>query len=112
MPAITSLIAIIDADRQSSNIVAQIDGADAITGLLCVHVAQDIPVAQSSVQKTATLKDKEARSRSFAFKDDWFAAAAFFKKWTIIAKIIPKDKASFTPRTDAVPVQKLFQYAI
>ena len=65
MPAITSLIAIIDADRQSSNIVAQIDGADAITGL-----------------------------------------------WTIIAKIIPKDKASFTPRTDAVPVQKLFQYAI
>ena len=50
------------------------------------------------MQKTATLKD------------DWLAAAAVLKKWTIIAKIIPKDKASFTPRADAVHVQKLFQY--
>ena len=62
------------------------------------------------MQKTATLKDKEVRSRSFAFKDDWLAAAVVFKKWTITAKIIPKDKASFTPRADAVHVRKLFQY--
>jgi hypothetical protein len=48
----------------------------------------------------------------FAFKDDWLAAAAVFKKWTITAKIIPKDKASFTPRADAVHVQKLFQYKV
>ena len=93
--------------------VAQIYGADAITGLLHVHVAQDIPVAQSPVQKTATLKGKEAPSRSFAFKDDW--AAAVFKKWKIagnVAKIISKDKASLIPIADAVYVQKLFQDAV
>jgi hypothetical protein len=55
------------------------------------------------------LKDKEARARSIAFKDDWLAAAAVFK---ITAKIIPKDKASFTPRADGVHVQRLFQYEV
>ena len=114
MPSHPSLLCFIGAGRQakairtpSSNIVAHIDGADAITGLLHVHVAQDIPVAQSPVQKTATLKDKEARCRSFAFKDDWFTVAAVFKKWkntSNVAKIIAKDKASFTPGAGAVHV--------
>ena len=118
MHAITSFIALIGAGRQSkaihtpsSNII-HIDGANGITGLLHVQVAQDKPVAQSPVQKTATLKGKEARSPSLAFKDSWLAAAAVFKKWKITGNVAKKAKVSPIPSADAAYVQELFQNAV
>ena len=118
MHAITSLIALVGAGRQSkaihtpsSNII-HIDGADGITGLLHIQVAQDKPVALSPVQKTATLKDKEARSPSLAFKDGWLAAAAVFKKWKITGNVAKKAKVSPIPSADAAYVQELFQNAV
>ena len=120
MHAITSLIALVGAGRQSkaihtpsSNII-HIDGANGITGLIHVQVAQNKPVVQSPVQKTATLKpeDKEARSPSLTFKDGWLAAAAVFKKWKTTGSVAKKDKASPIPSADAAYVQELFQNAV
>ena len=78
MYTITSLIAITDAGRQSSNIVTHIDGADAITGLLRVHVAIfQLPSRQCRrLQRSRTIGLRLPQSSS--------------------AKIIPEDKASFT----------------
>ena len=121
MHATTSLIALVGAGRQSkaihtpsSNII-HIDGANGITGLLHVQVAQDKPVVQSPVQKKTmeTLKDKEARTPSLAFKAGWPAAAAVFKKWKITGNFVAKKaKVSPIPSADAAYVQELFQNAV
>ena len=80
---------------------------EAITGLLHVQVAKDMPVAQSPV-----LEDKETRARPSAFKDGWLATAAVFKKWKRqIAGKITKDKRSLLPHADAEYMQKLLHHA-
>ena len=90
MHTITFLIAIIDAGRQSSNIVAHIDGADAITGLLRVHVAIfQLPSHQCRrLQRSRTKKYAlvPLRSRTIGLRLPQSSSA----------KIIPEDKASFT----------------
>lgn len=84
------------------------DGTGSITGLHCVQVAQDMPVVRSPMQKTVTLKAKEARPRHLAFKDDWLATVTVSKKWKItdnVAQKILKDKSCPVPSVDAVYMQ-------
>jgi hypothetical protein len=108
MHAITSFIATIGAGRQSKHTPSlNIDAADAITGLLHVQVAKDMPVAQSPV-----LEEKETQDRPSTSKDGWLATAALFKKWKKqIAGKITKDKRSVLPNADAEYMQKLLHHA-
>ena len=96
MHAITSLIAIVGAGHQSKPIhTTHIDFADALTGHLDVHFAEDIPVAQSPVQKILVLEDKlEAIFHSSASgrMERRLALLAILKKWKVhVAKQISKD---------------------
>ncbi|KAF8344595.1 hypothetical protein F5887DRAFT_1159447 [Amanita rubescens] len=108
MRAITSFIATIGAGRQSKHTLSlNIDAADAITGLLHVQVAKDMPVTQSPV-----LEEKETRDHPSASKDGWLATTAVFKKWKKqIAGKIAKDKRSVLPDADAEHMQKLLHHA-
>jgi hypothetical protein len=101
MHAITSLIAIFGAGRQSkSTHTTHIDTADAITGLPGVGCPEDImmPVAlQSLVQSLVQeIKDKEAIAHPVASEEGrkvgWPALPSVLKKWKVrVAKKIFKE---------------------
>ena len=114
---ITSFIAIVGAGRQSKSIhttqTTHIDLADALTGLPDVF-AEDIPVAQSPVQKTLVLEDKAAIGHSSASgpKERRLALLAILKKWKVrAAKKIFKDKIPLVPGADADYMKKLLHHA-
>ena len=109
MFTITSLIATIGAGRQSKHTPSlNIDTTEAITGLLHVQVAKDMPVAVQS----PVLEEKETRDHPSAFKDGWLATASVFKKWKKqIAAKITKDKRSLLPNADTEYMQRLLHHA-
>ena len=115
MHTITSFIAIAGAGRQSKPIhTTHIDSADAITGLLDVQFAEDMPVAQSPVQKISVLDEKEAIAYSSASgrKERRLVLLAILKKWKVrVAKKISKDKIPLVPGADAEYMKKLLHHA-
>ena len=108
MHAITSLIAIVGAGRQSKS--THIDTADAITGLLGVQLTEDTPVAQSPVQKIQVLEDNtHSLTSEEGRKVRRFALPAILKKWKVrAAKKISKEKV---PDADAEYMEKLLHRA-
>ena len=114
---ITSFIAIVGAGRQSKSIhtthTTHIDFADALTGLLDVQFAEDMPVAQSPVQKPLVLEDKEVGHYSASGrKERRLALLAILQKWKIrAAKKISKDKIPLVPGADAEYMKKLLHHA-
>ena len=115
---ITSFIAIVGAGRQSKSIhtthTTHIDFADALTGLPDVQFVEDIPVAQSPVQKPLALEDEEAIRRSSASgrKERRLALLAILKKWKVrAAKKLSKDKIPLVPGADADYMKKLLHHA-
>jgi hypothetical protein len=114
MHTITSFIAIIGAGRQSkATHTTHIDPANAITGLLDVQ-AEDMPVAQSPVQKTPVLDEKEAVAYSSASgrKERRLVLPAILKKWKVrVAKKMSKDKIPLDPGADAEYMKRLLHRA-
>ena len=111
---ITSFIAIVGAGRQSkSTHTTHIDFADALIGLPDVQFAEDIPVAQSPVQKPLVLEDKEVgHSSASGRKERRLALLAILKKWKVgAAKHISKDKIPLVPGADADYIKKLLHQA-
>ena len=112
---ITSFIAIIGAGRQSKSVhTTHIDFADALKGLPDVQFTEDIPVAQSPVQKTLVLEDKGAIGHSSVSrrKERRLALLAILKKWKIrAAKKISRDKIPLVPDADADYMRKLLHHA-
>jgi hypothetical protein len=89
MHAITSLIAIFGAGRQSkSTHTTRINTADAVTGPF-VQFTKDTPVAQSPVQETKALEDKEAIAHSLASEEGGrvrrLALPSVLNKWKVRA---------------------------
>jgi hypothetical protein len=111
---ITSFIAIVGAGRQSKSIhtthTTHIDLADALTGLPDVF-AEDIPVAQSPVQKPLVL-EAIGHSSASRRKERRLALLAILKKWKVrAAKKISKDKIPLVPGADADYMKKLLHHA-
>ena len=97
MHAITSLIAIFGAGRQSTHI----NIADAITGPF-VQFTEDTPVAQSPVQETKVLEGKEAIAHSLApekgRKVRRLALPSILQKWKVRAakkKLLALHRAAY-----------------
>ena len=116
MHAITSLVAIFGAGRQSkSTHTTHIDTTDAIIGLPGVECPEDImmPVAlHSLVQEIKALEDKEAIAHPVASEEGhkvgWPALPSVLKKWKVrVAKKIFKQTVSPVPDPEAKYINKL-----
>ena len=113
MYAITSLIAIFGAGRQSKPThTTHIDTADVITGL-GTQFTEDTPVAQSPVQEIKVADDKEAIAHSSASKKGRkvrrLGLPAVLKKWKVgAAKKISKEKV---PDAETEYMKRLLHHA-